>query len=67
MRKVDKAAVKVTICHEPIQDLEMPKMTMIFRVQDPAMLDPMKEGDRILSVSDRIDGKFTVMQFESAE
>jgi uncharacterized cupredoxin-like copper-binding protein len=67
VRKVDKSAGKVTIRHGPIENLGMPKMTMIFRVRDPAMLDRLKEGDRILFVADRIDGKFTVMQVEPAE
>jgi Cu/Ag efflux protein CusF len=67
VKKVDKAAGKVTIRHEPIENLGMPKMTMVFRVRDPAMLDRLKEGDRILFVADKVDGAFTVMQFEPAE
>jgi uncharacterized cupredoxin-like copper-binding protein/Cu/Ag efflux protein CusF len=67
VRKVDKAAGKVTIRHEPLENLGMPKMTMVFRVRDPAMLDRLKEGDRILFVADRVNGAFTVMQFEPAE
>jgi Cu/Ag efflux protein CusF len=31
------------------------------------MLDRLKEGDRILFVADKVDGAFTVMQFEPAE
>lgn len=67
VRKVDKAAGKVTIRHEPIENLGMPKMTMVYRVRDPAMLDRLKEGDRILFVADRVNGAFTVMEFEPAE
>jgi uncharacterized cupredoxin-like copper-binding protein/Cu/Ag efflux protein CusF len=67
VRKVDKVAGKVTIRHEPIENLGMPKMTMIFRVRDPAMLDRLKEGDRILFIADKVNGAFTVMQFDPAE
>ncbi len=67
VRKVDKAAGKVTIRHGPIENLGMPKMTMIFRVRDPDMLDRLKEGDRILFVADRVNGAFTLMQFEPAQ
>lgn len=67
VKKVDKAAGKVTIRHGAIENLGMPKMTMIFRVRDPAMLDRLKEGERILFVADKVNGKFTVMQFEPAE
>jgi len=45
----------------------MPKMTMIFRVKDPAMLDRLKEGDKILFVAEKVDGAFTVMSFEAAK
>jgi len=37
VRKVDKGASKVTIKHGPLQNLDMPAMTMVFRVRDPAM------------------------------
>jgi Cu(I)/Ag(I) efflux system periplasmic protein CusF len=64
VRKVDKGAGKVTIRHEPIVNLGMPQMTMIFRVKDPAMLDRLKEGDVIRFVADKVDGAYTVMHIE---
>lgn len=67
VKKVDKGAGKVTIRHGPLVNLGMPKMTMVFRVRDPAMLDRLKEGDRILFVAEKVDGAFTVMSFESAK
>ena len=39
-------------------------MTMVFRVKDPAMLDQLKEGDKIRFVADKVDGAFTIMQLE---
>ena len=64
VKKVDKGAGKVTIRHGPMVNLGMPQMTMIFRVKDPAMLDRLKEGDEIRFVADKVDGAYTVMQFE---
>jgi Cu(I)/Ag(I) efflux system periplasmic protein CusF len=64
VKKVDKGAGKVTIRHGPIENLGMPQMTMIFRVKDPAMLDRLQEGDEIRFVADKVDGAYTVMQFE---
>ena len=64
VKKVDKGAGKVTIRHGPIENLGMPQMTMIFRVKDPAMLDRLKEGDEILFVAVKVDGAYTVLQFE---
>jgi Cu/Ag efflux protein CusF len=67
VKKVDKDAGKVTIRHGPIENLGMPKMTMVFRVKDPAMLDRLKEGDKILFVAEKVDGAFTVMRFETTK
>ncbi len=64
VKRVDKGAGKVTISHGPLENLGMPKMTMVFRVKDPAMLDRLKEGDKILFVAEKVDGAFTVMSFE---
>ena len=66
VRKVDRDAEKVTIRHAPLTNLGMPAMTMVFRVKDPAMLDQMKEGDKIDFSADKIDGAFTVVRVEPA-
>lgn len=68
VKKVDKAAGKVTISHGPLVNLgmDMP-MTMVFRVKETAWLDRMKEGDKIRFVADKVNGAFTVVQFESSK
>ena len=47
IRKVDKDTKKITIKHGEIKNLDMPGMTMLFQVRDPAMLDMVKAGDKI--------------------
>ena len=64
IRKVDKSAGKVTIKHGQLQNLDMPPMTMVFRVKEPAMLDQIKEGDKIRFTADKIDGALTVTHME---
>lgn len=64
VRKVDKAAGKVTIKHEELKNLEMPAMTMVFAVRDPLWLDQLKPGDRIRFKAARSEGKYTVMELE---
>lgn len=64
VRRVDKPAGKVTIRHGPIENLGMPGMTMVFRVRDPAMLDRLREGDRIRFVAEKVDGLFTLIRIE---
>jgi Cu(I)/Ag(I) efflux system periplasmic protein CusF len=62
VRKIDKEAGKITIKHGPLVNLDMPGMTMVFRVKDPSMLDRVKEGDKIKFVADRVNGSLTVIQ-----
>jgi Cu/Ag efflux protein CusF len=64
VRKIDKSAGKVTIKHGPLANLEMPAMTMVFRVKDPAMLDQIKEGDKIRFTADRVDGALTITELQ---
>jgi len=66
VRKVDKDAKKITIKHGPLQKLDMPAMTMVFRVKDPAMLDRVKAGDKVKFEAEKIGGAFTVTQIEPA-
>ncbi len=67
VRKVDKAAGKVTIRHEAIQHLGMPAMTMVFRVKEAAWLDQLKPEDKIRFLADRVNGAFTVLRYERIE
>lgn len=66
VKKVDKDAGKVTIKHGPLENLGMPAMTMVFRVKDPAMLDQVKEGDKINFAADKVNGAMTVTRVEPA-
>ncbi len=50
----------------PLPSLDMPPMTMVFRVKDPAMLDQIKEGDKIKFNADRINGALTVTEVRVA-
>ena len=64
VRKVDRDAGKVTIRHGELRNLDMPAMTMVFRVKDPAMLAELKEGDRIRFTAEKVDGNFTVTELQ---
>ena len=64
VRKVDKGAGKLTLKHGPIPNLDMPDMTMVFRVKEPAMLDQVKVGDKVRFAADKVGGQFTVVKIE---
>ena len=67
VRKVDKDAKKITIKHGPLANLDMPPMTMVFQVKDPAMLDKVKAGDKVKFQAEKVGGAFTVTQIEAAK
>lgn len=67
VRKVDKEASKLTLRHGPIVNLDMPAMTMVFRVSDPAFLDKVKQGDKVLFTVEKVGGQFTVTQIQTAK
>jgi len=62
VKKVDMKAKKVTIVHEELKNLEMPAMTMVFKVADDAMMEKLKEGAKIEFVAERVKGKLTVTE-----
>lgn len=67
VRKVDKAGKKITLRHGPLKNLDMPPMTMVFQVSDPALLDKVKAGDKVRFVASNPGGKLTVTQIELAK
>lgn len=66
IRKINKDAGKLTIRHGELGNLGMPPMTMVFLVNDPAMLEKVKVGDKIRFVADKVGGRFTVVKLEVA-
>jgi Cu/Ag efflux protein CusF len=60
VRKIDKAQGRITLKHGEIKSLDMPPMTMVFRVKDPGMLDRVAVGDRVRFDAAKVDGQYTV-------
>jgi Cu/Ag efflux protein CusF len=67
IKKVDKEAGKLTIKHGELKNLNMPGMTMVFKVQDAAMLDQVKPGDKVHFAADKVNGALTVTAVEVAK
>lgn len=64
VRKVDRAARKVTLKHGPIKNLDMPAMTMVFQVRDPALLDRLVQGEKILFTAEQQQGAYVLTGVE---
>ena len=67
VRRVDKDAKKITVRHGPLSNLDMPAMTMVFQVKDPAMLDQVKAGDKIKFQAEKVGGAFMITRIEPAK
>ena len=67
IRKVDKDAKKITIKHGPMPNLDMPPMTMVFQVKDPAMLEQVKPGDKVKFSAEKLGGAYTVTRIEAVK
>lgn len=64
VRKVDTDNKKITLKHGEIKNLDMPGMTMVFQVKDPAMLEKVKSGDKVRFTAEKLNGALTVTNIE---
>ena len=67
VKKIDKESQKITIKHGEIKNLEMPGMTMVFKVLDPALLDKVKPGEKVNFTAEKRDGAIVVMAIDVAK
>ena len=65
--RVDAAALKVTLRHGELKNLNMPPMTMVFRVQDAALLAPLKAGDKVRFRAEQVKGAYYATRIEKAQ
>ena len=62
VRKIDKEAGKLTLKHERIANLNMPPMTMVFRVKEKSMLNALQVGDKIIFKAVDINSVLTITE-----
>lgn len=66
VRKFDLDNRKITIKHGEIKNLEMPGMTMVFRIQEKINIENLKVGDKVLFHVEKIDGGYTITELQPA-
>jgi Cu/Ag efflux protein CusF len=64
VRRIDAAAGKISLKHGDIPNLDMPPMTMVFQVRDPASLAGLKVGDPVRFTAEQLQGAYTVLSIE---
>ena len=60
VRKIDISNARITLKHGPITNIDMPAMSMVFRVQPPELLRGLKTGDAVKFHVEQIDGAYGV-------
>jgi len=66
--KVDASAGKITIKHGPMKKFDMEEeMTMVYRAQDPSMLQAVKGGDKVKFDAENINGQFVVTKIQKTK
>lgn len=66
IRKVDMDTKKITIKHGEIKNLDMPGMTMVFQVKDPALLEKAKVGEKVRFKAEKTGGAMVVTDIQPA-
>lgn len=61
IRRIDVPAGKITIKHGAIPELDLPAITLVYRI-DPALLAGLHPGDRVKFTARRMDGQYVVVQ-----
>ncbi|MBU6436567.1 MAG: copper-binding protein [Betaproteobacteria bacterium] len=67
VRKVDMEGGKITLKHGEIKNLQMPGMTMVFKAENPKLLDGLAAGDKVRFTAENRQGALIVTQIEKAK
>ena len=62
----DPRTLKVTLRHGEIKNLDMPPMTMVFRVNDASMLAPFQPGDKVRFRVERRSTGYFITRIDAA-
>lgn len=67
VRRIDAANSKITLKHGPIANLDMPGMTMVFRVQSADQLKNIKVGDAVKFHVEMANGAMLITAIQPAQ
>ncbi len=57
---------KLTLKHNEIKNLDMPAMTMVFKVANPAWAAKLQPGDKVRFTAEKVGGQYTITRLEAA-
>ena len=62
----DPRTLRLTLKHGEIKNLEMPPMTMVFRVADASVVGDLQPGDKVRFRAEQVNGAYHVKQIDKA-
>lgn len=62
--KLDRDPPRLTIRHGELRALDMPAMTMAYRLQSPSLAEGIKPGDRVRFQVEKINGQYVLTRVE---
>lgn len=66
IRRIDREGGRLTLRHGEIRNLDMPPMTMVFQLKEPALLGTLKVGDKVRFRAEKAGGSYVVTAIEVA-
>ena len=66
VKKIDLDNRKITLKHGEIKNLEMPGMTMVFRLDEVVIIDKLLAGDKVLFHVEKIQGGYVITDIQAA-
>ena len=67
VKRVKPGSGKITIKHDPIPNLDMPGMTMVFRTEEGTDISQYKQGDKVTFTVIEKGGKMMIVTIEKSE
>jgi len=67
VRKVKPKSGKITIKHEPIPNLDMPSMSMVFRVVEGIDISQFSKGETVEFTVEERDGNMVILSIDKVE
>ena len=66
VKRVDASTGIVTLQHEALKNVNMPPMTMAFKVEDAAMARQVHVGDKVRVRIENLEGTMTIVRMEKS-
>jgi len=67
VKRLNPDAKRVTLAHGPLQEFDMPAMTMAFGVKDVKQLAALKEGDKVRFAVEAEGDNYVITRIEPAK